>query len=174
MAKTAQKKSLRFHATFTQAIFATDVAVGMESWKFISFPPLPAGKEVVGAKTRLGIKPNTSPETLISCMCKFGVNDDMYTHLNEYEVSPFTGWTIACGCIHAPGPYLTFEVQLPQDDGNLLAWQLGQKIDGNKMKLEEERQRSMLKGCKNETKLFEEVVNMNLTAEKHFKRDGFA
>jgi sugar/nucleoside kinase (ribokinase family) len=137
------------------------------------FPPLPKGKEVVGAKTRLGIKPNTAPETLVTCMCQFGVNDNMYTHLNEYEVSPFTGWTIACGCIHAPGPYLTFEVQLPQDDGNLLAWQLGKKIDGSKEELEEERERSMLKGCTNEAKLFEEVVNMNLTAEENFKEKWF-
>ena len=27
-----------------------------------------------------------------------------------------------------PGPWLTFEVQLPQDDFHLLAWQLGESI----------------------------------------------
>jgi len=136
------------------------------------FPPLPAGKEITGAKTRLGIKPGTKKDTLVSCMCQFGVNDSMYKHLNEYEVEPFTGWTIACGCIHAPGPYLTFEVQLPQDDGNLLAWQLGKKID-DKDQRTEEKERSMLRGCADETKLFDEVVNMNLTSASNFKERWF-
>ena len=136
------------------------------------FPPLPKGKEVVGAKTRLGIKPGTSKETLCSCMCRFGIDDDMYTHLNVYDVEPFSGWTIECGVIHAPGPYLTFEVQLPQDDGNLLAWQLGQKIEGEE-NLKEERDRTMLKGMPDEASLFDEVVNMSLTSVENFKEKYF-
>ena len=90
------------------------------------FPPLPKGTEPFVAKTRLGVKPNTTKETLVRCMKCFGVNDNMYEQLNVFPVSPFSGWTIECGVIHAPGPYPMFEVQLPQDDGNLLAWQLGQ------------------------------------------------
>lgn len=58
------------------------------------FPPLPKGKEVRNAKTRLGVKPETSKNTLISCMRNFGVNDDMYTHLNVFDVVPFSGFTI--------------------------------------------------------------------------------
>ena len=133
---------------------------------------MPKGKEVRNAKTRLGVKPETSKATLLSCMRNFGINDDMYTHLNVFDVVPFSGFTIACGVIHAPGPYPTFEVQLPQDDGNLLAWQMGQKIE-TESELLEERQRSMLRSMKDESALFDEVVDMSLTSAADFKEKWF-
>ena len=136
------------------------------------FPPLAENHANVHAKTRLGIKPGTSPETLMRCMQCFGQDDSFYTHLNEFTVEPFTGWTIACGVVHAPGPYLTFEVQLPQDDGNLLAWQLGQQIN-DPLEREREKQRSMLRGASNERALFKQIVNMNLSADNEFKRKWF-
>jgi hypothetical protein len=133
------------------------------------FPPLPTGTKTFQAKTRLGVKPGTSKETLIRCMKCFGINDSMYQQLNEYDVRPFSGWTIECGVIHAPGPYPTFEVQLPQDDGNLIAWQMGQKVNGLKER-EEEVDRSMLKSAKNEEELFHQVIDYDLTSDKDFKK----
>ena len=41
--------------------------------------------------------------------------------------SPFCK-VIWCVCVIHAGPWLTFEIQLPQDDFNLLAWVLGEQI----------------------------------------------
>ena len=76
----------------------------------------------------------------------FGLYDDLYSLLNVFEVHPWETWHIEEKVIHAPGkcalngelispctcthtgPWVTFEIQLPQDDYNLLAWQLGQPL----------------------------------------------
>ena len=131
------------------------------------FPPLPTNTPAFEATTRLGVKPNTTKETLVRCMRCFGSNDTMYDQLNVFPVQPFSGWTIECGVIHAPGPYPTFEVQLPQDDGNLLAWQLGQGLP-DAVGRQEELERSMLKSAANEAHLFDEVVNLSLTSDPDF------
>jgi len=137
------------------------------------FPPLPKDTAPFEAKTRLGVIPNTSKDTLVRCMNCFGMNDSMYEHLNEYTVVPFSGWTIECGVIHAPGPYPTFEVQLPQDDGNLLAWQLGQTIE-NEQERREEQVRSMLRSETIDTgQLFDEVVDLKLTSDPMFREKYF-
>jgi hypothetical protein len=136
------------------------------------FPPLSGKHAGVTAKTRLGIKPGTPPDTLLRCMRCFGQDDSMYQHLNEFPIEPFSGWTIACGVVHAPGPYLTFEVQLPQDDGNLLAWQLGQRIDDAEERARE-KERSMLKTAGDERALFEQIVDMSLSSDVAFRDKWF-
>jgi hypothetical protein len=50
----------------------------------------------------------------------------MYKLLNVYPIRPWESWTIRTHVVHAPGPWLTFEIQKPLDDYNLLAWHLGQ------------------------------------------------
>jgi sugar/nucleoside kinase (ribokinase family) len=101
------------------------------------------------------------------------MNDTMYEHLNEYSVVPYSGWTIECGVIHAPGPYPTFEVQLPQDDGNLLAWQLGQTIVSEKER-REEKVRSMLRSeVIDAGMLFDQVVDLKLTSDPLFREKYF-
>jgi sugar/nucleoside kinase (ribokinase family) len=133
------------------------------------FPPLPKNTTPFIAKTRLGVLPGTEKDKLVQCMDCFGMNDTMYEHLNVFTIESFTGWTIECGVIHAPGPYPTFEVQLPQDDGNLLAWQMGQKIQ-NQEQRQEEVIRSMLKSTTIDTsELYDQVVNHNKTSDPQFE-----
>lgn len=82
---------------------------------------------------------------------EFGRSDDLYSLLNEYEVNPWETWTIEEKVIHAPGktytlpklailvcvyyvgPWLTFEIQLPQDDFHLLAWVLGTPVSEDEL-----------------------------------------
>ena len=95
------------------------------------FPPLdvpPYNLKVGNVKTRLGLKPSTTKEEVVAAMKRFGVDDSMYQLLNVFPVKARETWTIPTHVIHAPGPWTTFEIQLPQDDFNLFAWQLGQKI----------------------------------------------
>jgi hypothetical protein len=66
---------------------------------------------------------------VIKCLkCGFGVDDSLYALLAEYRIRPRTNWTVPTHVIHAPGPWPTFEIQLPQDDYQLLAWKLGRPI----------------------------------------------
>ena len=51
----------------------------------------------------------------------------------------------------APGPWLTFEIQLPQDDFHLLAWVLGEKIGSGE--LEEARETYHMRGLESDEKL---------------------
>lgn len=51
------------------------------------------------------------------------------------------------------GPWLTFEIQLPQDDFHLLAWVLGERIDCGE--LDEARRTYHLRGLESDEKLLD-------------------
>ena len=91
------------------------------------FPPLDVPPYCVPAAaappiTRLALRPDVTKGEFLTALGRFGVDDSMYGLLREFPITPYESWTIDVGIVHAPGPWLTFEIQLPQDDGNLLAW----------------------------------------------------
>ena len=43
-------------------------------------------------KTRLGLKPSTTRSEVLQALRKFGVDDSMYTLLQEYEIRPHEIW----------------------------------------------------------------------------------
>ena len=65
---------------------------------------------------------------VLACLRRFGKDDSLYGLLNVYPVRAYEGWTVAPGVVHAPGPWLTLEIQKAQDDFNLLAWQMGARL----------------------------------------------
>jgi len=119
-------------------------------------------------KTRLGVKPSTSRGAFLNGMRKFGIDDELYALLNEFEVRPFDGWIIPPGVVHAPGPWTTFEIQLPQDDFNLLAWRLGQRIPANE--LASQREAQLLRGLGSEEEVLEKLVAWDATARPDFEQ----
>ena len=54
------------------------------------------------------------------------------------------------------GPWLTFEIQLPQDDFHLLAWVLGEKLKSHEV--ENTRTTYNLRGLESEEKLLEGIL----------------
>jgi len=136
------------------------------------FPPLdvpPYNLNVKSVKTRLGLKPKVSKEEVVAAMKRFGVDDSMYQLLNEFVVKPRETWTIPTHVIHAPGPWTTFEIQLPQDDFNLFAWQLGQKVDDpiERRRIQKEFQ---LRGYSNEKELLEASLKWPLNVDPNFEK----
>ena len=51
-------------------------------------------------KTRLGLKPSTTKAEVLQALRQFGVDDSMYTLLQEYEIRPHETWTIPTHVIH--------------------------------------------------------------------------
>ncbi len=95
------------------------------------FPPLdvpPYNLNLSQVKTRQGLKPDIDKQHVLENLRLFGCNDNLYTCLNVYDIHPWETWHIEEKVVHAPGPWLTFEIQWPQDDFNLLAWQLGSPL----------------------------------------------
>ena len=95
------------------------------------FPPTecpPYGLRLERIQTRLGLLPGISKENFLDALEAFGQSDRMYSLLNEFPARAYDGWTIWPGVVHAPGPWPTIEMQTPQDDFNLAAWQLGQRL----------------------------------------------
>ena len=56
------------------------------------------------------------------------------------------------------GPWLTFEIQLPQDDFNLLAWVLGEKISAQD--LPKSKNDYQLRGLSSEQHLLEGTLSI--------------
>jgi hypothetical protein len=105
--------------------------VGRGKTEAYFFPPVdvpPYNLSLGSVKTRLGLRSGVEKEEVLHSLQQFGQSDDLYTLLNQYEIKPWESWTIQEKVIHAPGPWPTFEIQLPQDDFHLLAWQLGEQI----------------------------------------------
>ncbi len=95
------------------------------------FPPTaspPYGLRLEGIHTRLGLQPGISKQNFLDALEAFGQSDRMYSLLNEFPADAYDCWTIRPGVVHAPGPWPTIEMQTPQDDFNLAAWQLGQRL----------------------------------------------
>ena len=134
------------------------------------FPPInipPYNQNFGKTITRLGLKQSVSKEEVIEKLKQFGKNDSMYELCNTYEINPYDGWTILPGVVHAPGPWTTFEIQLPQDDFNLCSWQLGKKILPEE--LEEKKKEMQLRGLKDELSFVEEVINWPVSTYPNFK-----
>ena len=49
-------------------------------------------------------------EDFINSLKDFGKSDSTYNYLNEYPIKANDGWTIFEGIVHAPGPWITFEI----------------------------------------------------------------
>lgn len=136
------------------------------------FPPVdvpPYDKHVIvqPVKTRLALQPHITKQQVVKALKEFGKCDDMYTLLNVYEIKPWETWTIEEKTIHAPGPWPTFEIQRPQDDCNLLAWQLGRKLDSNEVgKVKQDHQ---LRGLADEDSVVENTFNWEANVDSGFK-----
>ncbi|XP_064381974.1 uncharacterized protein LOC135330924 [Halichondria panicea] len=134
------------------------------------FPPLdvpPYNMELGPVKTRLGLRPDVTKDKVLSSLRHFGENDNLYPLLNEYQIRPWESWTIEQKIIHAPGPWLTFEIQLPQDDFHLLAWVLGERIASEE--LEEARKTYHLRGLESDEKLLDETLDWAGNTDPSFK-----
>lgn len=117
--------------------------------------------------TRLGIKPETSKDQFKQALTKFGINDDMYKLMNVYEVQPWETWFIEEKIIHAPGPWPTFEIQRPQDDYNLLAWQLGQEVPQHE--LQSTICDHHLKGLTDQDTLIQNTIDWDSNTDPQFR-----
>ena len=130
------------------------------------FPPLnvePYNKVMPPVKTRIGIKPDTPKETFISSLAEYGKNDTMYSLMQVHDVHPWQSWMVPAMLVHAPGPWVTFEIQRPQDDFNLLAWRMGSKV--HSASLPAHKESMQLKGIKTERELFEQTVNWEMNID---------
>jgi len=134
-------------------------------------PPLdiaPYNTDLGRVITRLGLKNTTSKEEFINRLKYFGENDSMYELLNTFEVKPYDGWTILAGIIHAPGPWLTFEIQRPQDDFNFCCWKFGEKIN-NEIQRKKCKDNYQLRGLKDEEDFTSQLLQWDLTTDPKFK-----
>jgi D-glycero-beta-D-manno-heptose 1-phosphate adenylyltransferase len=145
-------------------------AVGLGKLEAYFFPPVhvpPYNANFGKAISRLGLKPDTTKEMFIERLKNFGKDDSMYELLNVFEMKPYEGWTLLPGVVHAPGPWVTFEIQRPQDDFNLASWQLGQTFTDEE--LPEKRKSLQFRGLANEEAFVNEVVDWETSTDPHFK-----
>lgn len=134
------------------------------------FPPLdvpPYNLNLGQVKTRLGLKPDIDKQHVLENLQLFGCNDDLYTCLNVYDIHPWETWHIEEKVVHAPGPWLTFEIQRPQDDFNLLAWQLGSPLLDER--LVRARESLQLRGLGSEVTLLEEGIDWEINTAVDFQ-----
>ena len=103
----------------------------------------------------------------MDALTKFGVDDSIYRLQPKYPLGPWLNWTIRPKVMHSPGPWLTFEIQTPQDDFNLLGWQLGKTIDGEEMISTKATQQ--MRGFSNEQQLFDETIDWDLNVDPKFQ-----
>lgn len=134
------------------------------------FPPvdLPPYNLTLGpVKTRLAFQPTVTKQQVVQGLRQFGKCDDIYSLLNVYEIKPWESWTIKEKIVHAPGPWPTFEIQCPQDDFNLLAWQLGKPLDSGE--IPEVKQANQLRGLADEESFVENTINWEENVDHKFK-----
>lgn len=137
------------------------------------FPPtnIPPYNKEISAKTRIGLKQGITKKNIKKNLQEFGKSDSMFALLNEFSIKPMTGWTVPEGVLHAPGPYITFEIQLPQDDYNLASWRLGERL--NEPEKLQRYKELVLRGLDNEDALIESVLDWPLTSDQNFKQKYF-
>eukprot|EP01112_Ceratiomyxa_fruticulosa_P011150 TRINITY_DN3003_c0_g1_i1.p1 TRINITY_DN3003_c0_g1~~TRINITY_DN3003_c0_g1_i1.p1 ORF type:complete len:407 (-),score=81.02 TRINITY_DN3003_c0_g1_i1:74-1294(-) len=121
---------------------------------------------------RFGLNPGVSKEDVAKALSEFGKSDTFYSLMPKYKVSPFEGWTIRTGVLHSPAPYVTFEIQYPQDDFHFASWVLGNRIPSEK--IQEIRNQFQFRGIKDEMEWIEKLVewdkNVHPLFEQLFKR----
>jgi len=137
------------------------------------FPPIniPPYNKNISAKTRIGLKPGVTQEDVKTRLQEFGKNDSMYTLLNEFDILPETSWTVPAGVLHAPGPYITFEIQLAQDDYNLASWRLGERLEDTERS--RRYQELVLRGLKDEGEYIEQILDWPLTSGQSLEATYF-
>jgi D-glycero-beta-D-manno-heptose 1-phosphate adenylyltransferase len=126
------------------------------------FPPVT--QEFGAVVTRLGLRSDVSKEEVVTALAKFGQDDSLYGICNIFPVHPYDGWIIPPGVVHAPGPWLTFEIQVPQDDFNLLSWQFGERAD------EEKKNELQLRGLRDEQDVFEQTIDWEMSTHPEFRQ----
>ncbi len=134
------------------------------------FPPVAQpdlAQELQGTITRLGLRPDVTLQQFEQALSEFGQGDAMYSLLQEYPIRPYDGWTIPPKVVHAPGPWPTLEVQLPQDDFNLAGWHLGKRIASEQ--LDAERESLCLRGLHRPADFAAELVNWPVSAASDFR-----
>ncbi|MBI5369337.1 MAG: hypothetical protein HZA54_20040 [Planctomycetes bacterium] len=107
-------------------------AVGPGKLEAYFFPPVdvpPYSRALGAVKTRLGLRAGVGRDEVLRALPRFGAGEEMYDLMNEYAIAPYDSWTIRPAVLHAPGPWPTVEIQAPQDDFNLAAWQYGARPD---------------------------------------------
>ena len=136
------------------------------------FPPLdvsPYNRHLPPVKTRLGLKPTTTKSEFLEALKQFGKSDDAYSLMNEFEICPWETWAIEEKTVHAPGPWLTFEIQRPQDDFNLLAWQFGLQVSTDE--LQSVKEDNQLRGLASEGALMDNTVDWERNVDPQFKEN---
>jgi hypothetical protein len=138
--------------------------VGPGKYEAYFFLPDATATEIddLPAVTRIGLRGDVTKQQLIDAVSHFGESDATYWLLNEYEARPYEGWTVPSGVVHAPGPITTVEMQTPQDDFNLLGWQLGARLDVKERG--REWGESVLRGFSSARALVEEAVDFSSEA----------
>lgn len=138
------------------------------------FPPTeypPYRLRLQNIKTRLGLKPGVSKQDFLDALQMFGESDRMYSLLNEFSANAYDGWTIQSGVVHAPGPWPTIEMQTPQDDFNLAAWQLAQRLpDSIRAR---EFQNLVLRGLASTKDFLDQLVDWEASTAIDFKKRFF-
>ena len=135
------------------------------------FPPVnipPYNKNFGEVITRLGLKPQITKEEFIEAVKKFGIDDKIYSLCNTFKTKAYDGWLIPPKTVHAPGPWITFEIQTAQDDFNLLSWQLGKTLKNNE--LEKARNDLLLRGFKDEKELVEKAIDWDTSTDPNFEK----
>lgn len=138
------------------------------------FPPVdipPYNQNFGTVITRLGIKPDVTKKELVEALKEFGRTDAVYALCNEFQIKAYDGWIIPPAVVHAPGPSITFEIQRPQDDFNLLGWQLGQRFKGGE--LGKKRNELQLRGLKDEEDLIEQAIDWEKSTNLNFKSNHY-
>jgi hypothetical protein len=140
------------------------------------FPPLnlaPYNSHPVNdATTRLGLKPDVTKEQVLDALDRFALDDTFYDLLNLYKVNPYDGWTIQPGLLHAPGPYITFEIQLPQDDYHMASFRLGETIQDEKER-QQMKNSIQLRGLKNGKEFLDNLVDWEECVDPNFKQKHY-
>lgn len=150
-------------------------AIGPGKLEAYFFPPLdvaPYNKQMGKTISRFGFKQGVTKEKFKSLLINFGKDDSMYTLLKPYEIKPYSGWTILAATIHSPGPWVSFEIQLPQDDFNLASWRLGERFETEKDRMEA-YQNLCLRGLKDEDDFVNQVVNWEVSSDPDFEKNYF-
>ena len=135
------------------------------------FPPLdvpPYNTSVGRTITRIGLRQDVSKEEFKRRLTRFARDDSMYDLLRKYAIIPNSTWTIPERVIHAPGPWVTFEIQSPQDDWNLASWRMGVRSDEPEFYNDR-----VLRGLKDEDDYIDQLIDWDLCVDPDFENAYF-
>eukprot|EP00048_Salpingoeca_helianthica_P021735 m.14158 g.14158 ORF g.14158 m.14158 type:complete len:400 (+) comp6348_c0_seq1:23-1222(+) len=137
-------------------------------------PPLnvpPYNLDLSGVFSRFGLAEGVTRDDVLAALRQFGKDDSLYSLVPKYPLGPWQSWTIRPKVIHSPGPWLTFEIQTPQDDYNMLAWQLGNRPSA--AALPDTKETQQIRGLGSEEALLEQTVDWELNTDRDFKSKWF-